>query len=205
MGNAGIRVGSAIGLAAKGVGVGLLTLLGACSPVGMAIGAAATVGVKASEERGIVTSVGDDVLWTEINAAWLDSDPVMFQKLMLQVHEGRALITGMVQEPEMRVEAVRIAWQTDGVKEVINEIGVAETDDLGGNLQDLVIIQALKGKLLIDSGVRSINYSIESVRGTIYLMGIAQDETELKRVIDHARDISYVKRVVSYVRIKDAA
>lgn len=205
MGNAAIWVGSAIRLAAKAAGAAVLIFLGGCSPVGMAIGAGATIAVKASQERGLVTSVGDDLLWTEINLAWLDADPVMFQKLMLQVHEGRALVTGMVQQPEMRVEAIRIAWQVEGVKAVINEIGVAETDDLGGNLQDLMIIQALKGKLLIDKAVRSVNYSIESVRGTIYLMGVAQDEIELKRVIDHARDIAYVKRVVSYVRIKDAA
>lgn len=205
MGNAAIRVGSAIRLAAQAAGATVLILFGACSPVGMAIGAGATVAVKASQERGLVTAVGDDLLWTEINAAWLAADPEMFQKLMLQVHEGRALVTGMVQQPEMRVAAIRIAWQVEGVKEVINEIGVAETDDLGGNLQDLMIVQALKGKLLIDKAVRSVNYSIESVRGTIYLMGIAQDETELKRVIDHARDIAYVKHVVSYVRIKDAA
>lgn len=129
----------------------------------------------------------------------------MFQKLMLQVHEGRALISGNVQKLEMRVAAIRIAWQVDGVKEVIDEVGVREPDDLGGNIQDVMIVQQLRARLLVDRAVRAINYSIESVKGTIYLMGIAQNAAELQRVIDHARDIAYVRRVVSYVRIKDAA
>lgn len=171
----------------------------------MAIGAAATVALKASEERGLVTAVSDDWIWTEINARWLDADAVMFQKLMLQVHEGRVLITGAVQKPAMRVAAVRIAWQVDGVKEVIDEIKIAEPDDLGGNIQDVLIVEQLRARLTLDSAVRAINYSIESVRGTIYLMGIAESADELQRVIDHARDIAYVRRVVSYVRVKDAA
>lgn len=171
----------------------------------MAIGVGAVVAVKASEERGLVTSVDDDRIWTEINARWLDSDAVMFAKLRLQVQEGRALVSGIVQKPAMRVTAVRIAWQVDGVKEVIDEIKVAEADDAGDKIQDLWIVQELRGRLLVDRKVRAINYSIESVKGTIYLMGVAQSADELQRVIDHARDIAYVRRVVSYVRIKDAA
>ena len=51
--------------------------------------------------------------------------------------------------------------------------------------------------------VLSINYSIETVNGTVYLLGIAQDDAELVRVIEHARGIENVKRVVSHVVVKD--
>ena len=51
--------------------------------------------------------------------------------------------------------------------------------------------------------MRSINYNVDCVAGTIYLMGVAQDQAELQRVIDHARDISYVRNVVSFVRLKN--
>jgi hypothetical protein len=50
-----------------------------------------------------------------------------------------------------------------------------------------------------------VNYNVDCVGGTIYLMGVAQNKAELQRVIDHARDIPYVRQVVSYVRIKDPA
>ena len=49
----------------------------------------------------------------------------------------------------------------------------------------------------------SINYSVETVNGTVYLLGIAQDEAELVRVIEHARGIEDVKQVVSHVVVKD--
>jgi osmotically-inducible protein OsmY len=207
MGNAISSPGRGIRLAVSFAGIAASVALVSCmpSPTGMAIGAGAAVAVQASQERGLVTAVTDDRIWAEVNARWLDNDAAMFQKLQLQVHEGRVLITGVVQKPEMRVAAVRIAWQVDGVKEVINEIEVAKPDDIGGNIQDIWIVEELRGRLLVDAKVRAINYSIESVEGTIYLMGIAQSAAELQRVIDHARDIAYVRRVVSYVRVKDAA
>jgi osmotically-inducible protein OsmY len=86
---------------------------------------------------------------------------------------------------------------------VIDEIQVSEPLDVGQALQDQWIAQDLRNRMLLDSAVRSVNYSVEAVDGTLYLMGIAQDKTELQRVIDHARDISYVRRVTSWVRIKD--
>ena len=51
--------------------------------------------------------------------------------------------------------------------------------------------------------MQSINYSVETVDGTVYLMGIAQNGSELQRVQDHARNLAYVRKVVSYVRLKD--
>ena len=57
--------------------------------------------------------------------------------------------------------------------------------------------------MLFDQDVRSVNYSIETVNQVIYLMGVAQDEAELQRVVDHARNVAYVRRVVSYVQMKE--
>jgi osmotically-inducible protein OsmY len=71
--------------------------------------------------------------------------------------------------------------------------------------RDFWIIQKIDGKLLLDGDIRSINYSIESVDGVVYLIGVAQNEVELNRVIDHARDVQYVRRIVNYVRIKTQA
>src|SRR3546814_1158541 len=68
---------------------------------------------------------------------------------------------------------------------------------------DSGIVGELSNNILFDREVRSINYSIDSVAGTIYLMGIGQSEKEVQRVIDHARDVPYVRRVVSYVQLKN--
>ena len=41
------------------------------------------------------------------------------------------------------------------------------------------------------------------MNGTVYLIGVAQSQKELDRVRDHARQIRYVRRIVSHVRIKE--
>src|SRR5690606_5857668 len=59
----------------------------------------------------------------------------------------------------------------------------------------------LRTALTFDSEVQSVNYSIDTVEGIVYLLGVAQNQAELNRVTEVARTISDVKQVVSYVRI----
>jgi len=177
--------------------------LAGCTPVGVAVGGAAAAGVAASEERGLQGALDDTEIRLQINHLWLQESEVLFREVNLQVQEGRVLLSGNVPDPETRVAAVRLAWQADGVREVINEIEVADTSSLTDLARDTWIATKLKTRLLLDRDVLSINYSIEVVNGVVYLMGVAQGQAELDRVIGHAKDVSYVRRVVSYVRLKN--
>ena len=114
--------------------------------------------------------------------------------------QGRVLITGVVQNPDARVEAVRLAWQVEGVRQVINEIRIAKSDGLPGYVRDQWITTRLRAAITFDRDVQSINYSIDTVQGTVYLMGVAQNQAELNRVIETARTIPHVKQVISYVK-----
>ena len=93
-------------------------LLAGCSPIGTAVGVAATTINLATQERGLVKGVDDNLTWIGINQRLLEKDQYLFQKVSLQVHEGRVLLTGFVQKPEDRLEATNIAWQSSGVREV---------------------------------------------------------------------------------------
>ena len=94
-----------------------------------------------------------------------------------------------------------MAWQADGVREVINEIQVRDTASLTDRARDIVTNKRLQGTLLLDKDVKSINYSTDTVNGIVYLFGLARDQSELDRVINHARNIEYVAKVVSYVSL----
>lgn len=176
--------------------------LPACTPLGLATGAGATAGVAASQDGGIRRAVSDARIQAQINDLWFKYDLKTFSKLDLTINRGRVLITGVVQDPENRVEAVRLAWQPEGVLQVINEIQVAESTGITGFARDVWVTTRLRTELTLDKYVQSINYSIDTVQGTIYLMGVAQDQAELNRVIERARTIPDVKRVVSYVRMR---
>jgi osmotically-inducible protein OsmY len=180
-----------------------LPLLAGCSAWGMALGGGATAATAASEERGFGQAVNDNGIMLGITNAMLQTDASMLHQVDVEVHEGRVLLAGRVDKSETRVTAVRLAWQEPNVVEVIDQIKVAESESLGEYAHDVWLAQELRNTLLIDSRVRSINYNVDCVAGTIYLMGVAQNQAELQRVIDHARDISYVRGVVSFVRLKN--
>jgi osmotically-inducible protein OsmY len=181
--------------------VAIMPVLGGC--VSAAVGAGAVVTTAAVQERGLGGAVDDTVIRARINSLWLGFDADMYRLVSLSVVEGRVLLTGNVPKPKMRIDAVRLTWQADGVREVINEIKVTNEGGVINYARDTWISAQLKSRLLFDKKILSINYSIETVNGAVYLMGIAQNQEELDRVANHARTLSYVKRVVSYVRLKN--
>lgn len=182
-----------------------LVSLGGCSLAGVAAGAGATVGIAAAQEGGIQRALSDAEIQILINDAWFKHDVNMFSKLDMTINQGRVLITGVVQDPDHRVEAVRLAWQVDGVRQVINEIRIAESEGVGGYVKDNWITVRLRTALTFDRDVQSINYSIDTVQGVVYLMGSAQNQHELNQVIETARTIPGVKQVVSYVKLVGAS
>jgi osmotically-inducible protein OsmY len=175
--------------------------LSACSAAGMAVGAGAATAVAASEERGIGGAISDTAIETRINALLLHHDFQTFRKVSVKSYQRRVLLTGQVKTPQMRLDAVRLAWQADGVEEVINEIEVTDKGGAEAYARDVWISTQLRTKLLLDKEIKSINYSVETVGATVYLMGYARNPAELARVEAHARNLAYVRRVVSYVRV----
>jgi osmotically-inducible protein OsmY len=190
--------------------LGLVLLLGVVLPLslsgclaGILVGAGAGVGVAASEERGLGGAASDSRIEADINDKWIHTSMEIENDVSLTIHEGRVLLTGTVPTPDLRVQAVRLVWEVAGVREVNDEIKVGADDaGFGSYARDVAISTELRTKLLFDSKIQSINYSVETVSGTVYLMGVAQSQDELDRVTSYARNISHVDRVVSYVRLK---
>ena len=172
-----------------------------CSPATILGGAATVTAAAAVREGGLSSSISDVRITAQISDLWFKYDVETFRKLDLTVNQGRVLITGVVQDPENRVEAVRLAWQARGVKQVINEIKIDESEGIKGYVRDKWISTRLRAAMTFDSQVQNLNYSIETVQGIVYLMGVAQNQVELNRLLDIARSIPHVKQVISYVKL----
>lgn len=179
--------------------------LAGCTAAGTAAGAGAAVGVAAFEERGVEGAARDLRTTAQIREAMFMEDHTLLTKIGVEVYMGRALLTGAVTDEQVRADAVRLAWTAAGVEDVLNEIQVVEDTDAVDGARDVWITTQLRSQLTFDKQVLAINYSIETVNGTIYLIGTAQNQAELDRVIAHARELSNVRRVVSHVEIKKAA
>ncbi len=169
-----------------------------------AVGAGAAVGTTALQERGVKGAASDTAIRGEINHQWLNHDHRLFIDLNLQVHEGRVLVSGVVKDPQVRAEAIQLTWKANNVREVINEVEViAEGTGIVDYGRDTAISAELKGRMLFAKEINSVNYSIEVVNGSVYLLGVAQNQGELDHVLNIARNIKNVKRVVTHVLMKD--
>ena len=182
--------------------VGSLVLSGCASAI---VGGAAAVGVAAAQERTVGSAIDDATIEFKIKDLFLEKSDRLFTRVSVDSVEGRVLLSGTVQTPDNRVDIARLTWQVDGVKEVFNEVEVGDRGGLIDYFKDVRIANELRLKLLADKEVANVNYSVETVNGVIYLMGIGQDQAELERVTSHASNIKGVVRVVSFVVLKDDA
>ncbi len=177
-----------------------LTLPGGCGP--LVVGTAAVGATVVAQERSVGAALEDSVIQGDVARRLLEYDAEIFQRVDTEVVEGKVLLTGQVATPEDRIDATRIAWQAENVVEVINEVEIRDDRAVSDAATDTWITTQLRSRLLFDPDIRSINYTVDTVNRAVYLMGVAQSEEELDRVIGHARNIKYVQRVVSHVRIK---
>ena len=180
----------------------LLAPLSGC--VSMVIGAGATVGVAVMEERPFKVHLRDTTIATEIRYNLVEASEKFITGVGIEVYEGKALITGVVENEVMRAHALKLVWKVEGLKDVYNELQVGD-NGITNFAKDSWVTTQLKSKTTLDQDVLAINYTIETVNGVVYLIGIAQSKREIDKVIAHARSLSYVKRVISHVRIKKAA
>jgi osmotically-inducible protein OsmY len=176
--------------------------LSSCASV--LIGAGGEGASIAAQERSAGAAVDDTSIVLKIKNQYLQNDYTdHFANNEVKSIEGRVLLTGNVDKPDSQIEGVRLAWQVNGVKEVINEIQVNDKSGIGNYARDVWISAQIRTRLLFEKHIRSVNYSTNTVNQTVYLMGIAQDQEELDRATNIASTTSYVEKVVSYVRLKN--
>lgn len=179
---------------------GLLSL-GGCAPA--VVGAAAGTGLVLAQDRSVGNAIDDFTIQTSISRRLFRVSETEFRHIDTEVVEGRVMYTGTVPTQDRRIEATQVAWETDGVTEVINELEVAEDPAPYFRPRDAWINARLRARLMGDPDVRQVNYHIETLRGTVYFFGIAQDADELARATEHAETLPGVQRVVSHMRMKD--
>ena len=165
--------------------------------------AGATAGVAMTQERSLGNAIDDVGIALQIKDKLFSLSDDLFIRVKIKSVEGRVLLTGSVPTPEDRVEVSKIVWQIQGVNEVYNELEVRDRSKLIDFFTDLRISNELRFKILKNKEISTINYSIETINKVIYLTGIAQNKIELDLVAEEARNIKGVKKVISYVILKN--
>ena len=159
------------------VGVALLALAG-CAATGGS-------GGRRYSDSG-VTSV--------IKASLEANDKVKARQVDVEPRDGVVYLTGMVDTEEARREAGRVAWRTDGVEGVVNDLTVGERT-VGNWVDDSVISTKVKAKLIANSEVKAGDIDVGCSQGIVTMIGRVRSE-KMKSLAERiARDTKGVKDV----------
>lgn len=178
----------------------LVLPLPACSTIFLASALVTAANVFPHQERTFGNIIDDKTLWLRLKKEFFYTQGL--ERVSIMVSEGRVLLTGRVEKSFDRILATKVAWNVFGVEEVMNELLVQNNEP--SYIESTWITTQIKTAILLKSSVRSFNYSIETFEGTVFLMGIAYTKAELQKVIDITRKTPGVRKIISYVRLKDS-
>ena len=183
----------------------LISLLNifSCSPAGILASGGATGMVVAEGDRSLGVVVDDATIKINIAAKFINSDDNLFVDVSTNVLEGRVLLTGLVDNQEIRIDAVRRVWKVEGVKEVINEIQIGNRSSLKEYAQDLWITAQVRGLAAKTVGLRSVAYNFETIQGKVYIAGITSRPEQLEAIIEVAKTVKGVNEIINYVIVKE--
>ena len=186
------------------IGLVFLSLGYGCSPASVLASGGATTMVVAEGDKSLGVAVDDATIKLNISRKLLISENHLFVNIDTSIVEGMVLLTGIVKNQESRIEAVKIVWEVEGVKEVINEIEIGDKKSIKEYANDVWITAQIKALATRDIGLRSISYNIETIKGKVYLAGITSRPEQLETLVNIAKSVKgVVKEVVNYVVIKE--
>ncbi len=177
-----------------------MIMLTNCS-IPVATGVASKVVTVSNSDRSIGEFVDDVVIKAVLKNSYFDQSEKIFFNVDVEVSQGRVLLTGTVDNIDLRIEATRIAWGVNGVQTVINEIQISESDSILNFADDLVISTKVMAKIMLDEDINSLNYNIETVNKIVYIIGISGSSDEKQKVIDLSKKVFGVEEVVDYITI----
>lgn len=172
-----------------------------CITAGLA--GAAGVGLFAVQDRTIGEGIDDAAASQEVKTRLMAADRAGFSDVDVEVANGNLLLSGAAPTEEHRQAAEMIARNVRSVENVYNEIFIGPHSSMGRNAADEWITAQIRARLAGSPSVRSINVNIETYHGNVYLMGIARSQAELQRAAEIASVVSGVRRVVSFVDVRE--
>ena len=174
-----------------------------CTPVNILGTGAGSAMVIAEGDRSMGTVIDDATIKVNIAAKFISSEDNLFVDVSTTVLNGRVLMTGLVDNQEIRIDAVRRVWEVEGVQEVINEIQIGNRASLKEYANDVWINTQAKGLAAKAVGLRVVAYNFETIQGKVYIAGITSRPEQLEDLINAVKTIKGVKEIVNYVIIKE--
>tara|TARA_B100000902_G_scaffold365892_1_gene387199 strand:- start:2280 stop:2891 length:612 start_codon:yes stop_codon:yes gene_type:complete len=157
----------------------------------------------AFDPRSVGTQVDDSIMQKNLSARIIFEDKKYLLSVKSKVLDGRIFLTGKVDNPEEKLRLTKLAWETDGVRSVRNDIKIKEKFNFKQSAKDILITSQLRTAFIINKNIKSTNYQIDTYKKKIYVYGIAITNDEKEEVIKEAKEILDVEDVVASIILVD--
>ena len=175
-------------------------LLSGCA--GVSSGGLFGTGVSvALDPRSLGTQIDDSIMQKNFSARMILMDKKYILSVKTKVLDGRIFLTGKVENPEEKLKLTKLAWETEGVRSVRNDIKIKEAFNFKQSTKDILITSQLRAALILNKNIKAANYQIDTYKKKIYIYGIAITSEEKDDVIKEAKQILDVENVIASILI----
>ncbi|MBL4665235.1 MAG: BON domain-containing protein [Nitrospinaceae bacterium] len=191
---------------------GLLIFMSGCASI------VTSAAQKAWENRSTEDQVTDAKIHSGILDRVKNKDKGLLLDVSVDVWEQRVMITGTLDDSNVRSAIENLAREDSRIKSLHNEIqivtkaekearrdqkekGDEEKSGAGQAVNDFWIETKIKVQLLTDTNVSSVNYFYRSVLNKVYVIGEAGSDAEEQLVLSIIKNTEGVKSVTEYIDV----
>ena len=153
----------------------------------------------ALDPRSLGTQIDDSIMQKNVAARLIMMNKNYILSINTKVLDGRIFLTGKVDDPEEKLQITKIAWETEGVRSVRNDIKIKDKFNFKQSAKDLLITSQLRTALILSKSIKATNYNIDTYKKKIFIYGIALNDEERQEVIDEAKSILDVEKVIASI------
>ena len=153
----------------------------------------------AFDPRSVGTQIDDSIMQKSLAARILLKNKNYVLSVKTKVLDGRVFMTGKVDSPEEKLQLTKLAWETDGVRSVRNDIKIKEEFNFRRSAKDILITSQLRTAIILNKNIKATNYQIDTYKKKVYIYGIAMTFEEKDLVISEAEEILDVQKVIASI------
>ena len=176
----------------------LLLLLNSC--VGSSTSGVFGTGVSiALDPRTLGTQIDDSIMQKNLQARLALTEKKYIIKISVKVLDGRIFLRGKVDTAEEKLKITKMAWEIKGTRSVKNNITIKQKFSFKNIVLDALITSQLRVALILNKNVSAANFNIDTINQKTYVFGIAHSENEKKEIIQEAKQIVDLKKLVTSI------
>ena len=149
------------------------------------------------------TEIDDSVVTARVKSALVADQDIKGLAFKVETRKGEVQLSGFVDNQTQIDRAIAVTHGVVGVKSIDNKVSVKGAGTtVGTKLDDGIVTAKVKGALLADVYVKSLDIAVLTRKGEVQLSGFVDSQSQIDGAIEVARGVEGVRTVSNEMSIK---